>query len=382
MDPRERAPEPSLRWPAALGGTVDQPVRVALVIAAVLVVQPSRPGAETLAAVAAIALAVAVSSRWRVAAIATGVLLVIGIGLRFAVTTHYGSDVLDVTAAAIKTALAGGNPYGIGYVESRPSGAPFPYGPLALAWYAPVQVDAWRLELLMASAVMTFLAVEGRLVGLAVYATAPTLIVTASDGSNDTSAGALLLLTFVVARRRPMLGAVLLAASIAFKPYAAAWAPAFMVWGGWSVIAVLGLSTLVLWSPVLLVWGVGSFLSSLDLGNRVHHLTYWSLGQLYEEVTHQRASRALFDDLRIVLGTVTAVLTLRLSRSLDGVILAGTAVYLVTLYTGFWGTYAYIGAVAPLLCWRLDDWLGLPARPLLGPALGLDERSPEAGATA
>ena len=46
-------------------------------------------------------------------------------------------------------------------------------------------------------------------------------------------------------------------------------------------------------------------------------------------------------------------------------ILAGTVVYLVTLYMGFWSTYAYFGAIAPLLCWHIDDWLRLPNRPLV-----------------
>jgi hypothetical protein len=371
----EQVPGSAARGPAGHRGALDQPVRLALVIATILVVQTGRPGGETIAAVAAVAIALGASTRWRVAPLAIGVVLVIGVALRAAIATHAGSDVLDVIAAAVRTAMGGGNPYGIGYPVSRPPGAPFPYGPLALLWYAPVQDNGWRLELLMACLVLTFLALQGRLVGLAVYATAPTLIATASDGSNDTSAGVLLLLAFVVAGRRPVLGAVLLAAAIAFKPYAAAWAPAFVVWGGWTTIAALGLATAVLWSPVLLLWGVGSFLTSLDMANRVHRLPYWSLAQLYEELTRARAPRELFDTLRIVYGAAVAVLTLRLARSLDGVIVAGTLVYLVTLFGGFWGTYAYFGAIAPLLCWRLDDWLGIPTRPLVTVAdLGLVSR--------
>jgi hypothetical protein len=30
----------------------------------------------------------------------------------------------------------------------------------------------------------------------------------------------------------------------------------------------------------------------------------------------------------------------------------------------FWLIYAYLGGIAPLICWRLDDWLGLASRPL------------------
>ena len=348
----------------AAGHGFDRPVRLALVVAAVLVVQTGTSGGPTIAAVAAVLTALALSTRWRIAPFAIALLLVLGIALRAAVATHAGSDVLDVIAAAVRTALAGQNPYGVGYPASRPPGAPYPYGPLALLWYAPVQTDGWRLELVMACLVLAFLALNGRLLGLAIYATAPTLVATASDGSNDTSAGVLLLLAFLGARRHPVLGAVLLAAAIAFKPYAAAWAPAFVVWGGWTTIVALGVATAVLWSPVLLWWGVGSFVTSLDMANRVHRLPYWSLGQLYQEVTHARPPQQLFDVLRIVYGTAAAVATLRLARSLDGVILAGTIVYLVTLFGGFWGTYAYIGAIAPVLCWRVDDWLGLESRPL------------------
>ena len=50
--------------------------------------------------------------------------------------------------------------------------------------------------------------------------------------------------------------------------------------------------------------------------------------------------------------TVMAVLTLRWTRSLDGVILAGTVVYLLTLFLGYWSTYAYFAAIGPILCWR------------------------------
>ena len=348
----------------AVGQRFDQPVRLALVVATVLLVQTGTSGGPTIAAVAAVLTALALSTRWRIVPLAIALLLVLGIALRGAVASHLGSDVQEVIAAAVRTALAGQNPYGVGYAESRPPGAPYPYGPLALLWYAPVQTAGWRLELVMACLVLAFLALNGRLLGLAIYATAPTLVVTASDGSNDTSAGVLLLLAFLGARRHPVLGAVLLAAAIAFKPYAAAWAPAFVVWGGWATIVALGVATAVLWSPVLLWWGVGSFLTSLDMANRVHRLPYWSLGQLYQEVTHARPSEQLFDVLRIIYGAVAAVVTLRLARSLDGVILAGTIVYVVTLFGGFWGTYAYLGAIAPLLCWRVDDWLGLESRPL------------------
>jgi hypothetical protein len=364
MEPDE--PRWSFRRPVRLAGEIDQPVWVALVVGIVLLIPTgTRPGGETLAAVVAVAAVLIVATRWRVAPLAIVVLLVVGVGLRASIRTHFGSDVLDVVASAIRHVLLGENPYGVGYTVSRPEGAPYAYGPLALLWYAPVQNDAWRMELLGACLVLAGLAIRGKLLGLAIYAIGPTLVATSGDGSNDTSAGVLLLATFIVARRRPVLGAVLLAATVAFKPYAAAWAPAFFLWAGWGAIVAFLAASVVFWFPVLFIWGVSSFLKSLDMADKIHDVTYWSFGELYESVIHRGAPRELLNSLRIVLGTITAVLTLRWSKSLDGVILAGTLVYLVTLFMGYWSTYAYFAAIAPVLCWRIDDWLHLPTRPLV-----------------
>src|SRR5512140_1909859 len=344
-----------------LAGEVDQPVILALVVAIVLLIpMGTRPGGETLAAVATVAAGLFVATRWRVAPLAIGVLLVVGVGLRAAIQTHFGSDVIDVVASAIRHVELGDNPYGVGYTASRPQGAPYAYGPLALLWYGPLQNNGWQLELVIGCVVLTMLAIRGKLLGLAIYATSPVLVAITGDGSNDTSGGFILLIAFIVARRRPVLGAVLLAAAVAFKPYAAAWVPAFMVWAGWGAIAAFGAASLVLWAPVILVWGIPSFLKSLDLANRVHQSTYFSFGELFQSVTHTTPVRELLDNLRLVLGTITAVITLRAARSLDGVIIAGTLVYLVTLYMGFWSTPAYFAGIGPILCWRIDDWLHLP----------------------
>ena len=371
----EDEPLPFRRPVRLLHGEIDQPVLVALVVAIVLLIpMGTRPGGETLAAVAAVAAALFVATQWRVAPLAIAVLLVVGVGLRTAIETHFGSDVIDVVASAIRHVELGENPYGVGYTASRPEGAPYAYGPLALLWYGPLQNDGWRLEIFIGCVVLTLLALRGKLLGLAIYATSPVLVAISGDGSNDTSGGFILLVAFIVARRRPVLGAVLLAAAVAFKPYAAAWAPAYLVWAGWGAIAVFGAATLVLWSPVLLVWGVPSFLKSLDMANRVHNFTYFSFGELFESVTHHTPLRELLDNLRLVLGTITALVTLRWARSLDGVIIAGTLVYLVTLYMGFWSTPAYFAGIGPILCWRIDDWLHLPTRPLVALPGDIDDR--------
>lgn len=369
-------------WPALASG-VDRSVVIGLVIAIVLLIQPGRPGGETIAAVTLLAIVLALASRWHVAPLAIAALLVVGVAVRAAITTHVGSDVLDVTIAAIQRAAAGLNPYGVGYDVTRPPGAPFPYGPLALLWYAPVQDAPWQLELVMGCVVLTLLALRGRVVGLAIYALGPTLVATSVDGSNDSSAGVLLLLAFIAARQRPVLGGMLLAVAIAFKPYAAAWAPAYLLWGGLAPAAAFVIGSVALWSPVLFDWGISNVLASLNLANAAHRVPFWSLADLYQEVFQKPASEPAFDTLRLGLGGGSALATLPLARlSLDGVIIAGTVVYLVTLFMGFWGTYAYFGALAPLLCWRIDDWLGLASHPLVELPIDDVDTSLPAGAAA
>jgi hypothetical protein len=53
------------------------------------------------------------------------------------------------------------------------------------------------------------------------------------------------------------------------------------------------------------------------------------------------------------------------AAALDRVIVVGTLVYLVTLFAGSWATFAYFAAIAPVLCLRVDDWLGIPTMPLI-----------------
>jgi hypothetical protein len=334
-------------------------------VAVLLTVQPSRPSSVLLVFLAATIVALLVAFRRPIPLAAVLLLLVGGIGIRFAIYSQVGSDVLEVTSAAIDRVFAGLNPYGVGYPESRPPGAPFPYGPLAIFWYLPLADAPRLLELFSASIVLAALAVRGKLFGLAVYATAPVLVALSVDGSNDTSLGLLLLIAFGIAQRRPLVAAVVLAAAVAFKVSAAAWVPAFLFWGGWSVAGAFGIASVVAWAPVLLLWGPASFLRSVEQANQLHgNTTIWSLGSVLRDI-FGRAAVLPLEQLRLVLGAVTAGVTLRFVRSLDGVIVAGTLVYLVTLFSGGWSTYAYFAAIGPILCWRLDDWLGLPVEPLV-----------------
>ena len=150
------------------------------------------------------------------------------------------SDVLQVVQAAVRMVQAGGNPYGVGYPESFPPGAPYAYGP-----------DRARLVLVRGGEPQGLRAAAGvrhgrapgpprvACSGLAIYAVLAPLLVTASDGSNDTSAGIALLIALLVAQRSPIAGGFLLALAAAFKPYAAAWLPPLMAYGGivWPLLA-------------------------------------------------------------------------------------------------------------------------------------------------
>src|SRR5207247_11480370 len=131
-------------------------------------------------------------------------------GLRWARSNAEASAVAAVTTAAIRAVLRGADPYGIGYAASRPVGASFPYGPVALLWYFPIFRDPTQIESLVSLALMGFFGVraaQGRPLGLVVFALAPPLVLASVDGSNDTSAGLLILVALALAAKRPMLGA-------------------------------------------------------------------------------------------------------------------------------------------------------------------------------
>ena len=347
--------------PAGLGS--DGRVRLALVVALVLVVQPGAVTNVTLLAAAALTALLGASLRWRIDALALAALLLTGLGLRLAIGDRIGSDVLDIVEAAVRRTLAGGNPYGVGYDVSRPPGAPYVYGPLALLWYLPFSGLPRLAELVAGTAILGALALTRRPFGLAIYAAAPVLVQVTMDGANDTSAGLLILLSLGVAARRPMHGAVLLALAVAFKPYALAWAPPLLWWAGLPGVVAFAVTSLVAWAPVLFVWGPDSFLRSVQLASTSHSSPDYSLGAVWEGVTGRPAPADLFERAKVALGALSAAVGLRFASSIDGVILAGSATFIVTLYAGYWSTFAYLAAVAPILCWRIDDWVASRSGP-------------------
>jgi len=289
-------------------------------------------------------------------------LLFAGVAVRMATIPGGTSDVLAVTAAADARLLSGLDPWGVGYAASWPPGAPFPYGPVALLWYLPFGPDLRQVEMIASLLVLGLLAARGRPLGLAVYALAPVLIIAASDGSNDTSAGLLLLAALLAAKRSPVAGAVGLAVAAAFKPYALAWVPALGIWGGAGALAAGAAASALLWGPALLVSGVGPVLDSLRMATAVHAEPSLTVARVVEQLLHARVSRLAFDALALAAGALAALGTLPLARTWGGFLGAGVAVFGITLYCGYWASVTYLAAIAPILCWELDELAGLAWR--------------------
>lgn len=340
-------------------------VWLGLIVALVGLLQSGTPPRVAVLSLIVVAITLALSLRWRIGWAAVVVLLVVGIALRVVPSSGF-SDVLLVSEAAAREVLAGGNPYGHGYSESLPPGAPFAYGPLALLWYLPSLDDPGRLELLAAFVVLGALAVRGRPLGLAIYAVTPAFVVSATDGSNDTTAGLLILVALLVALRAPLGGAVLLALAVAFKPYALAWLPGLIAYAGavGPLLAFIAASA-VLWLPALLAWGPESLLWSFRRADEVHAQPYYSLA--YALGSPEQVPRGLWQGLRIGVGVLLAVGSFLLVRSAASFIIVGTLVFGATLFLGWWGTFAYLAAVAPVLCWHVDDWLGLGRQRVVWP---------------
>lgn len=355
---RERAPG----WPASGAMAADRGFLAALFIGILLLSPAGTPRPAMVGVLLLLIVLLGVALRWRVEPLIVVVLLIAGLGLRVAFIGGGFSDVLPVTGAAIDRMLDGLNPYGYGYPEAQPDGGPFVYGPLALLWYLPVHDDPRRLEFAVSLAILGVLALRGRPIGLAVYALAPALLTTASDGANDTSAGLFLLIALLVTVRLPLAGGVLLAAAVAFKPYAAAWLPPLVAWSGLGSLVAFAAGSAVFWGPAVLAWGIGPITSSVFLALQVHATSYYSLGYMLESLAGRSLPAEIFDRFRLLAGITVALLTAPFVRSGRAVILAGTLIYVLTLFSGYWATFSYLAAVAPVICWHLDEWLDLGER--------------------
>jgi len=189
--------------------------------------------------------------------IAAAFLVVLGIVIRAADTAELGSDVLIVTEDALDRLLGGENPYGREYSITD---NPYAYPPGNLLYYLPSHLvsDVSSMEIWAASAVLAGLAwvaclirSDGPVAALGIYAAAPPLVALATDGSNDTSAGALLfggVLLLLLSRRFTsdrllILSALMMGAAMAFKQYTVVFWPfmlAYLARQNWDVSVRFG----------------------------------------------------------------------------------------------------------------------------------------------
>ena len=267
---------------------------------------------------------------------------------------------------AIWPMIGGGNPYGVGYSVSRPAGAAFPYGPVALLWYLPFRIDPRAMELWSrspCSADFGIRAAKGRPIGLPIFALAPPLVLASMDGSNDTSAGLFILGAIAVAVRvADRRGASILAVAVAFKPYAVAFLPGFVVWAG-------------LTRSIAFVGDVrssrGRRCSSRGASIRTCAASRWPRGPTSGTRTGRSQpwstdrpglDARVLETLRYFAAGAVGVFGALRVRSMDGVIVVGSLAFVIAQFGGYFGSYVYIAAIAPVLCWRVDDWLqmGLP----------------------
>jgi hypothetical protein len=257
-----------------------------------------------------------------VASLVTG-----GVALRWAfLGLPVTSDQVAVSMAASELAFAGENPYGRGFDVTVPPGAPYPYGPLALLW-GPLGVGA---EVAAAVATMVVLAWTRSLVTLAAYASLLFVVRLGTAGVNDVSAGLLITVGLLLLRDRRVLGCVVLAAAAAAKPYAFAWFPGAVGYGGAAAAASLAISTAAFWSP-LLAWGPSSLVRSFELAAAVHP-----------------EPENAFDVPLLRLLAIPIAVAAILRREWSFAVWSGVAIFLVVLYFDRWASLGYLLAIAPI----------------------------------
>ncbi len=298
-------------------------------------------------------------------------LLAAGMACRIWLYGEGWSGVLAVTGAAIDRVQAGLSPWNVAYPESIPPGEPFPYGPTELAWYWPASLlglDLRWVELAGSIGLLVALAARGRAIGLAVAALAPVLAAVASDGSNDTSAGIVLLLALLLVKRGPIHGGLGLGIAGAFKFHALAWAPGLVMLGGLPALAALVLASFATWAPALLLVGPGPIMASLLWAERLHDWAGWSLAGFIESIVGGKVPSWPFAITRWAGGALAAGAVVvhawrrRPTPPSWGAFLAGgLAIFLVVLYASHWSTPGYLAQIAPILCWEIDDLTGARA---------------------
>jgi hypothetical protein len=262
--------------------------------------------------------------------ILTAAILVGSMVLRLAFLGSTSSDPIVVSQLAAQAAFSGGNPYAERYLADQ---IPYPYGPLGLLAYQggiPVEIAA-------TVATSVILAANGAWITMALFNAWPQFVYMPVIGNNDFSVGLVSLAGLVLLVSRPRLGVALLAAAVAIKPYAVAWALPAAVFAGPSAALVGAAISLVFWSPVLLVWGVPSFVKAVTDAEAVRA----SLGQV---------PSWSFGDIPWLrwLALPASLLALRV-RTLRGALLVGTIVFVLFLGFAPRAPQPYLGFLLPIV---------------------------------
>lgn len=280
-----------------------------------------------------VAVPLALWLRMRPAA-AAGAIVMGSVILRLAYVGIGFTDQIAVSQAAATRAFGGLSPYGVGYAETVPPGAPFPYGPLALVWWLPGPV----IELVAATLLMLLLIRERSWLTLGLFASVPFAVYLTTTGTNDYSPALLIAAALVAMRDRPYLGAGILAVAAALKPYALAWLPSLIGFAGWRAgLVMVGLSA-VLWTP-LLAWGAGGFMRSIELSRSVHPLGENALN---------------LPVLRFAAVPIAALGFL--AKHWEAAVLVGSAAFVVYLFPDRWASLGYWLAVGPITGIALERW--------------------------
>lgn len=236
-------------------------------------------------------------------------------------------DQMAVSRAALGVALGGGNPYGFGYAESVPPGAPFPYGPLGLL--TPILGPMG--ETLAFVGVALILAWQRALFTLVFFGASLQWVELGACGMNDMVPGLLVVSgLLLVERRRNVAGSLLVALSAGIKPYSFAWFPALIGYGGVTVAVVLIVTAGIAWLPVL-VWGPFSYLDSIKGA--------WV-------VQHRQEQNTIDMPILRVLAAPLVALSL-LVRSWEAMVLIGGAIFVLMMTTDYWMSYGYWMVVLP-----------------------------------
>ncbi len=248
----------------------------------------------------------------------------------------------------------GGSPWGFGYPESVPPGAPYPYGPLA----AVTALAGVPGEVVAMAGILVILAWQRALLTIALLGAWVAWTELGVCGINDQIPAMLLLGGLLLLERRRISGALLVALSAGIKPYALAWVPPLMGFGGIGTSVVLLGCVALAWLPGV-AWGPRSFLESVEMARSIH----------------PRSENTLDMPALRVLALPMAVAALFV-RSWTTAVLTGALIFVTVLFLDHWASFGYWLVVLPpvgIVAERALGALGVRLRAAIGaagPAIG------------